>query len=191
MVVTVFINFFMTLRGRELAPVTNMPIRWFYTGMVFYVVTCIQCAVHVQFWAQEFVHFTDWVVGHAHLIMFGTFGFWLIGITTDLWPRVLGRKNWWAPSLHEAVFWLCTIGIASMFISLTSAGLVQGFLWKGLAPWEVSLESVRLVWLFRTATGLLMFAGVLLFILNMVMTAIAPEIEDVEAGMAVPAPAGD
>ncbi len=191
MVVTVFINFFMTLRGRELAPVTSMPIRWFYTGMVFYVVTCIQCAVHVQFWAQEFVHFTDWVVGHAHLIMFGTFGFWLIGITTDLWPRVLGRKNWWAPSLHEGVFWLCTIGIASMFISLTSAGLVEGFLWKGLAPWEVSLESVRLVWLFRTATGLMMFAGVMLFILNMVMTAVTPQAEDVGAGMAVPVPAGD
>jgi hypothetical protein len=55
----------------------------------------------------------------------------------------------------------------------------------------VSLESVRLVWLFRTATGLMMFAGVLLFIFNMVMTAAVPQAEDVGAGMAVPAPAGD
>lgn len=175
MVVTVFINFFMTLRGREIAPVVNMPVRWFYTGMVFYVITCIQCAVHVQFWAQEFVHFTDWVVGHAHLIMFGTFGFWLIGITTDLWPRVCGRKQWWAPTLHEATFWMCTIGLASMFVALTSAGLVEGFLWKSLAPWEVSLQSVQQIWLFRTATGLLMFAGVLLFVFNMYMTAMTPE----------------
>ena len=177
MVVTVFINFFMTLRGREIAPVVNLPIRWFYTGMIFYVITCIQCAVHVQFWAQEFIHFTDWVVGHAHLIMFGTFGFWLIGITTDLWPRVLGRKTWWAPTLHEWAFWMSTIGLASMFVSLTAAGLVEGFLWKGLAPWEVSLQSVRLIWMFRTATGLLMLAGVSLFVLNMVMTAIKPEAE--------------
>ncbi|MGE3540414.1 MAG: cbb3-type cytochrome c oxidase subunit I [Candidatus Tectimicrobiota bacterium] len=191
MVVTVFINFFMTLRGRELSPVTNIPIRWFYTGMIFYVVTCIQCAVHVQFWAQEFVHFTDWVVGHAHLIMFGTFGFWLIGISTDLWPRIVHRRNWWSPPLHEAVFWLSTIGTASMFISLTSAGLVEGFLWKGLAPWEVSLQSVRLVWLFRTATGLMMFGGVLLFIFNMVMTALAPEAEAAEMGLALSSPAGD
>jgi len=190
MVVTVFINFFMTLRGREVAPVVNMPIRWFYTGMVFYVVTCIQCAVHVQFWAQEFIHFTDWVVGHAHLIMFGTFGFWLIGITTDLWPRVLGRKNWWSPALHEAVFWMCTIGLASMFVALTSAGLVEGFLWKGLAPWEVSLESVRLIWLFRTATGFLMWFGVLLFAFNMYMTAVTPETEEAGAGLPMPSPAG-
>ncbi|MCB0194322.1 MAG: cbb3-type cytochrome c oxidase subunit I, partial [Anaerolineae bacterium] len=132
---------------------------------------------------------TDWVVGHAHLIMFGTFGFWLIGITTDLWPRVLGKSNWWAPVLHESVFWMCTIGVASMFVGLTSAGLVQGFLWKGLAPWEVSLQSVRLIWLFRTATGLLMTAGVLLFIFNMIMTAISPEQQHTPAKAAVPSPA--
>ena len=135
------------------------------------MITCIQCAVHVQLWAQEFVHFTDWVVGHAHLIMFGTFGFWLIGITTDLWPRVLGKSRWKYPTLHEATFWMCTIGLASMFVSLTSAGLVEGFLWKSLAPWEASLQSVRLIWMLRTATGLLMFAGVLLFVFNMYVTA--------------------
>jgi cytochrome c oxidase cbb3-type subunit 1 len=188
MVVTVFINFFMTLRGREIAPVVNMPIRWFYTGMVFYVITCIQCAVHVQFWAQEFVHFTDWVVGHAHLIMFGTFGFWLIGITTDLWPRVLGKSRWKYPTLHEATFWMCTIGLASMFISLTSAGLVEGFLWKSLAPWEASLESVRLIWMLRTATGLLMYAGVLLFVYNMIATA---RMSEAEAPQPAFAPAAD
>jgi cytochrome c oxidase cbb3-type subunit 1 len=189
MVVTVFINFFMTLRGREMAPVANLPIRWFYTGMVFYVITCIQCAVHVQFWAQEFVHFTDWVVGHAHLIMFGTFGFWLIGITTDLWPRVVGRKTWYMPALHEWVFWACTIGLASMFVGLTSAGLVEGYLWIALAPWEAMLQSVRLIWLFRTATGLLMLAGVLLFAFNMYMTATTKEPEPASAGLPAAAPA--
>jgi cbb3-type cytochrome oxidase subunit 1 len=121
--------------------------------------------------------------------MFGTFGFWLIGITTDLWPRVVGRKNWWSPALHEAVFWMCTIGLASMFVGLTSAGLVEGYLWKGLAPWEVSLQSVRLIWLFRTATGLLMFVGVLLFAFNMYMTATTPEGEEAALGLKVAAPA--
>ena len=26
---------------------TNLPIRWFYTGMVFYFLTCLQCALQV------------------------------------------------------------------------------------------------------------------------------------------------
>jgi cbb3-type cytochrome oxidase subunit 1 len=84
---------------------------------------------------------------------------------------------------------MCTIGLASMFVALTSAGLVEGFLWKGLAPWEVSLQSVRLIWLFRTATGLLMFAGILLFAFNMYMTAIMPEAEEATTGLPAPAPA--
>ncbi len=177
MVVTVFINFFMTLRGRETAPVKNMPIRWFYTGMVFYVVTCIQCSMQVQLWAQEFIHFTDWVVGHAHLIMLGTFGFWLTGITVDLWPRVWGKSRWWSPTMHEATFWMSPIGLASMFVSLTAAGLVEGFLWRGLAPWEVSLQSVHLIWMFRAATGILIFLAYCLFAYNMYMTARTPEAE--------------
>lgn len=41
----------------------------------------------------------------------------------------------------------------------------------------LTLQSVRLIWLFRTATGLLMFAGVLLFAFNMYMTATRPEPE--------------
>ncbi|MCB0095756.1 MAG: cbb3-type cytochrome c oxidase subunit I, partial [Caldilineaceae bacterium] len=116
-------------------------------------------------------------------------GFWLIGITTDLWPRTFGRKQWWSPMLHEATFWMCTIGLASMFVALTSAGLVEGFLWKSLAPWEVSLQSVQQIWLFRTATGLLMFAGVLIFVFNMYMTATTPESEDLPSFHAEPAAA--
>jgi hypothetical protein len=74
-------------------------------------------------------------------------------------------------------------------VGLTSAGLVEGYLWKGLAPWEVMLQSVRLIWLFRTATGLLRFGGVLLLALNMFMTATTPEAEEAGAGMPVSVPA--
>src|SRR5438045_8146165 len=44
-VTTVIVNFFGTLRGSGRHVVTNLPIRWFYTGMVFYFITCLQCAL--------------------------------------------------------------------------------------------------------------------------------------------------
>ena len=65
-VTTVIINFFGTLRGRGDALRTNMPVRWFYIGMVFYFTTCLQCAFHNTLMFQRIIHFTDWVVGHAH-----------------------------------------------------------------------------------------------------------------------------
>ena len=70
-VATVIVNFFGTLYGSGRAVVTNLPIRWFYTGMILYFVTCFQCALQVTLTFQQLIHFTDWVVGHAHLVMFG------------------------------------------------------------------------------------------------------------------------
>ncbi|MFO0973064.1 MAG: cbb3-type cytochrome c oxidase subunit I [Phycisphaerae bacterium] len=43
-VTTVIINFFATLAGRGDMLRTNMPIRWFYTGMINYFITCLQCS---------------------------------------------------------------------------------------------------------------------------------------------------
>ena len=46
-VATVVINFFGTLVGRGQVFFENLPIRYFYTGMVFYFITCFQCALQV------------------------------------------------------------------------------------------------------------------------------------------------
>ena len=77
-VATVVINFFGTLRGEGRQVVTNLPIRWFYTGMIFYAITCLQCAMQTTLTFQALIHFSDWVVGHAHLVMFGVFSMWLL-----------------------------------------------------------------------------------------------------------------
>ena len=71
MVTTVIVNFFMTLRGKWGALRTSMAIRWFYAGTVMYFITCLQCAFQVTLTFQKVIHFTDWVVGHAHMVMFG------------------------------------------------------------------------------------------------------------------------
>src|SRR5581483_12164725 len=70
-VTTVIINFFGSIRGRGGEAVRNLPLRWFYTGMVYYGITCFQCALQTTLTFQALIHFTDWVVAHAHLVMFG------------------------------------------------------------------------------------------------------------------------
>lgn len=169
-VTTVVINFFATLKGRGDALRTNLSIRWFFTGMIGYAVTCLQCAVQTTLSAQEIIHFTDWVVGHAHLVMFGVFGFWILGLITELWPRVVGRP-WVRPVLNEWVYWLSTAGLILMFLSLVGAGLVQGMMWKALAPWEESIAASRPFWWARAIAGALIVVGQLLFVYHMWATA--------------------
>src|SRR3989304_3854885 len=77
-VTSVLANFILTLKGSGDYLRTNYPIRWFYTGMVFYWVTCFQCAIQGTLTVQKLIHFTDWVVGHSPLVMFGVFSFWLM-----------------------------------------------------------------------------------------------------------------
>ncbi len=169
-VTTVIVNFFMTLRGNGDGLRTSIPMRWFYVGMVFYFITCLQCAVHVFLTVQEVIHFTDWVVGHAHLVMFGVFGFWILGMMTELWPKFV-QKEWYSRQLNEWHFWLTTIGMTIMFVDLMAAGLVQGFLWRGLAPWEDSIIFSMPFWITRVFAGLMIFAGQILFAYNLWRTA--------------------
>ncbi len=171
-VTTVVVNFFLTIRGRGDALRTNMPIRWFYIGMVFYFTTCLQCAFQVSLTFQKIVHFTDWVVGHSHLVMFGVFGFWIFGIMTHLLPRLMGAKGWYRTAWNEWHFWLTGIGMLVMFFDLTIAGLVQGFMWRDLAVWEATLTASQPFWLLRTISGSAIIIGQFFFIFNILMTAV-------------------
>lgn len=169
-VVTVLINFFGTIRGRGDALRTSIPIRWFYVGMVFYGITCLQCALQVTLTFQKIIHFTDWVVGHSHLVMFGVFTFWILGIMVHLLPRLLKAEGWYRTRWNEWHFWLTGVGMIVMFIDLVAAGLIQGYLWSRLAPWEDSLIASAPFWLTRTLSGTLIFVAQLIFLANICMT---------------------
>lgn len=168
-VTTVVLNFFMTMVGRGDALRTNIPIRWFYVGMVFYFLTCLQCAWHTTWTAQEIIHFSDWVVGHAHLVMFGVFGHWVIGIGVYLWPRITGRE-WYSRTMLSWHFWLSTIGIFSMFLALMVSGLIFGYQQRNLVPWLKMVSDARGFWILRTGVGIMIIAGFFMMFVNMVMT---------------------
>ncbi len=168
-VMTVIVNFFGTIWGSGRQLITNLPIRWFYTGMVFYAITCAQCAMQVTLTFQAVIHFSDWVVGHAHLVMFGVFSMWLLGIMTYLFPR-LWRTQWYSRELCEWHFWLSAVGLLVMAVDLTLAGLFQGYFWASLQPWDVSIDGSMPFWTLRVFAGLTMMAGQVCFVYNLYRT---------------------
>ena len=93
------------------------------------VITCLQCALQATLTFQALIHFTDWVVGHAHLVMFGVFSLWLFGIMTYLFPAAAGAPSGTAASLCEWHYWLSAVGLFVMFVDLTLAGVFQGYYW--------------------------------------------------------------
>ncbi len=180
-VFTVIVNFFGTLHGRSDAIRGNLAVRWFYTGMVFYGITCFQCAFQVTLTFQKIIHFTDWVVAHAHLVMFGVFGFWIFGFFVELWPRAVGR-TWAHPRNLTIHYWLTFVGVIVMVIDLTAGGLVQGFSWANLEPWSNSVIDSMPFWWVRSFSGLMIVAAQAIFFWELWATARRPLDEPLLAG---------
>ncbi len=168
-VTTVIINFFGTLKGSSRQFWENLPIRWFYTGMIFYFLTCFQCALQVTLTFQQLIHFSDWVVGHAHLVMFGVFSMWQLGVMTYLFPRLF-KTDWYSRELAEWHYWLSAVGMLVMAGDLIMGGLFQGWSWMGLQPWEHSIEVSQPFWITRVVAGLAILAGQLCFVWNIYKT---------------------
>ena len=138
--------------------------------MVFYVITCLQCALQTTLTFQALIHFTDWVVGHAHLVMFGVFSMWLLGIMTYLFPRLLAHR----------VVQPRTVRVA--LLALGRGPVRDGRrpdLWPACSrattglrsqPWEVSVEGSQPFWILRVFAGLAMMAGQGCFFYNLYMT---------------------
>jgi cytochrome c oxidase cbb3-type subunit I len=168
-VYTVIFNVFATIGSDWKQMIEKIPVKWIFTGSLFYLITCIQCAVQVTLSAQEIIHFTDWVVGHAHFVLFGTFGFWITAWIYWLLPRIWGVPLF-SNTLARWHFWLAVIGISLMQVNLLAAGVVQGMMWKSLAPFIESVRASMPFWWTRTFSGIVILTGEICFLANMYMT---------------------
>lgn len=162
-VISVVYNWLMTLRGSWSEVPRSPALMFIVTGIFAYMATCTQGPFHTFLTIQKVTHFTDWVVAHAHLALFGAFTYWNIGSLLYLWPKVTGREfvslkaQWWS-------YWLLTLGFyVFYFIPLTAAGLMQGYYWISGAPFAESVVHSGPFWLFRVISGILMYVGMVLF----------------------------
>jgi cytochrome c oxidase cbb3-type subunit 1 len=165
-VTTVIINFIGSVWNSGGQVLRSLPLRWFFTGILFYALTCFQCALQVTLTFQALIHFTDWVVGHAHMVMFGVFGLWILGVMTYLIPRLL-HAEWYSVRLSEWHFWLSAVGMLIMAGDLILAGIFQGASWGALQPWEESIRVSLPFWWIRLFAGLAIIAGQICFAINL------------------------
>lgn len=169
---TVIINVFATAHRGHQNPATRVALRWLLLGTALLGVVGACHLVTSASALHDTAHAGDWTVMTSHLVVFGVFGSWLFAIMTDSLPHLLGRTDWYRRSWCHGHFWLTTVGLLVMLVSLAGAGLVQHRLWVGLATWEQSLAGATPYWLVRTLAGLLMIAGQMLLICHVAMTII-------------------
>jgi cytochrome c oxidase cbb3-type subunit I len=180
---TVLQNFFGTMIGRWHTFGKNLSAKFLIMGSLMYLVGCFQGSTEALRSIQQPTHFTDFVISHSHLTVFGTFVVWAIGGTVYTIPKLMGRPIW-SFKLGNWSFWLITFGISLMGIDLSAAGLQQGYMLMAGVEWLDSLVSIRPYWLVRTLAGISMDIGMTLLVYNLARTVIAAE---QPAGQAAPA----
>jgi cytochrome c oxidase cbb3-type subunit 1 len=169
---TVLVNFFGTVNGRWREFGANLPAKFLIMGSIMYLFGCFQGSTEALRSIQQPTHFSDFVISHSHLTVFGTFVVWAMGGLVYLWPRMCGRELW-SFTLGNWSFWLITIGISTMGLVLSAAGLQQGFQWMNGTEWVDTVVQMRPYWLVRTLSGISMDVGMSLLVINLMMTALA------------------
>lgn len=180
---TVLQNFFGTMVGRWHTIGQNLTAKFLIMGSLMYLVGCFQGSTEALRSIQQPTHFTDFVISHSHLTVFGTFVVWAIGGTVHVIPKLAGRPIW-SFTLGNWSFWLITVGISVMGLDLTLAGLQQGYMLMAGVEWLDSLVSIRPYWLVRTLAGISMDIGMTLLVYNLMRTLVPG------AAPATAAPAG-
>lgn len=108
---------------------------------------------------NRYLHGTEIVDAHAHLALFGTYGFLVIGLAYYILPQWERMKHLSMAKGHIA-FWLLNAGLALIGGSLIIGGMLQAYLWRyvGLDFVQVR-EIIRPYMVGRSVGGAVFAAG--------------------------------
>ena len=87
----------------------NLTAKFLITGALMYIIGCFQGSTEALQALQRPTHFTDFVIAHSHLTIFGTFVLWALAGVVYVWPRVSGRELY-SFRMANWGYWLITHG---------------------------------------------------------------------------------
>ena len=177
-------NFFGTIRGEWHQLRTNVPLKFIIAGTTFYLLVSTQGSFQALRSLNAVTHFTDWVIGHAHMALFGTFTLYAFAACYYVVPRAY-RRPLYSEGMADWHFWLSFIGFLLFSTALWIGGFNQGMQWNDPSiPFVNTVQDMKPFWHARAGGGVLMLIGMFLFAFNMYKTATSrlPETTDDEGG---------
>lgn len=160
-------NLLISLRGQAAKVASDVPLRFVWTGIIFYLLVSLQGAFQALMPVNRLTHFSDRFIGHLHLAILGFATFIAAGGIANAWQRIPhacyndAAMNW--------AFWLITVGLSLIFVTLTAGGLVQAHLWASTAPWMDSVRALLAYWWLRDISAVPLLAGFVLFLFGLTM----------------------
>ncbi len=191
---TVVYNLSQTLEKDWSKYLQSAPIRFLMMGVLFYLITCIQGPLMALRNVNEITSKTDWVIGHAHISLYGTFTFFAIAGVYQAIPTIC-KKPLWSNKLADWHFAFNLWGSLLFLFSLWVGGFLQGLMWANWAngssyaefhenltrvPFLQTVAEMRNWWILRGIGGILILFGNILFVVNIYNTILLKSAEESE-----------
>lgn len=164
-VTAVLVNFYGTLKGRWQTFQSDFTVRLLIVGVFFYFLGSVQGSFEALRGLQKSTHFTDFVIAHSHLTVFGGYIIFALASCYYVWPKVSGTG--FSRGLASWSTWLIILGISTMGLGLVTQGLIQGNMLIAGSVFVDSVAAMKPYWLVRSAAGIAMDVGVALVAINL------------------------
>ncbi|MCG8590696.1 MAG: cbb3-type cytochrome c oxidase subunit I [Proteobacteria bacterium] len=157
-------NLLLTLRGGWARVRRSYALPFLFVGVLFYGIASLQGTLEAFRTANIYWHFTNFTVGHSHVAMYGFIAMVAWGAVYGLVPRLTGREP--SPVAVGVHFWVAFVGFLVYVVSISIAGVLQGFSWVAGESFIASVIAAEPMWLWRTVGGILMVASHVVFAWN-------------------------
>ena len=171
------VNGLFTLRGAWQKVVDDPVLKFMVVAVTAYGMATFEGPMLSIKSVNALAHYTDWVIAHVHTAALGWNGFLIFGMVYWLLPRLFQTKLH-SRRLASVHFWIATFGIILYALSIYSAGLTQGLMWRAFDATgrlqfpdfiETTVKLIPMYWV-RVLGGGLYLTGMVLFGYNILRT---------------------
>ncbi|MEM9101327.1 MAG: cytochrome-c oxidase, cbb3-type subunit I [Pseudomonadota bacterium] len=182
------INGWMTLAGAWDKLRTDPTLRFLILSLAFYGWSTFEGPMMSIKTVNALSHNTEWTIGHVHAGALGWVAMISIGAIYASIPWLWNKERMYSISLIYTHFWMSTIGVALYIISMVSAGLTQGLMWRQVNEdgtlthtFVEALDAIYPFYLIRFIGGLLFWLGMLVMAYNVYRTIVPAKAASSEA----------
>lgn len=174
-VAAVAINHHVTMLGHFSKLKSSPTLRFVVFGAVMYTLVSFIGSLQSLRSVNQVVHFTHYVIAHAHHGVYAFVSMILFGAFYFMMPRVLG-KDWPSRRLIDLHFYLAAIGALIYIVGLSIGGIFQGLAMLDANRPFMDSVAISIPYLhIRTVGGSLMVASHFVFAWNMISIFLQPK----------------
>ena len=166
-VMIVLINLWYTIKGKLGEIHADIGAKFVLTGTLYYFFVNIQGSMMALPHVQRITHFNNWVVGHAHIGVFGFAGITALGGLYFILPKITG-KPLYSRFLADVQYWLVLIGVTGFAVVLTVVGLIQGNSWYNGEALYRTLPMIQPYYILRASLGAFIMIGAYIGLYNVI-----------------------